>query len=557
MPASHAIRRLTTEVIVPDRATAHRVAPLVSALIQGRLARLLERVFDACSGPDEFIHVDRLELDLGYVHLERLGDQIIERLSAALPHMLRRTAAQTRSPDQHVRTSPVRPDPSAAPLLLISRFLRTGTLPWWADTLARHALDDAVADALAASPLALVRVLHGAARDDASIERFVAHLRDDSLIGVARAIAIGVETLHRDLLPVLAQTPALGLLTPARLRTLTWRAVLRAALGSAGSDRVEAVLTDLASAVGTTLAAVAADINSVIGGDDHPLAGEIAAISNRYPPAPRPLGFEDADALIAAFDVPSELATLFARLRPLSRGLSAAGVADLATAVLALSGAVPDPARIAALLRPFAREGLIQAAEIRGAFGPLVRSQPDPPRCPPSMDAEDEDARLVATAGLGLLWPFLPRFFGRLGLLDEAGVAFPDMRQAHRAVQVLHYLATGEAEAPEYALVLEKVLCGLEPHAPHVLDRPVGESERDEAHQLLGAVIAHANCLGDISPDGLRGSFLIRRGILSTRDGAWLLRVERQAQDVLLQRLPWTIQWARLPWMSSPMRVEW
>jgi hypothetical protein len=55
----------------------------------------------------------------------------------------------------------------------------------------------------------------------------------------------------------------------------------------------------------------------------------------------------------------------------------------------------------------------------------------------------------------------------------------------------------------------------------------------------------------------LRGSFLVRKGILSTRDGAWLLRVERQPQDVLLERLPWTMQWARLPWMQAPMRVEW
>jgi Contractile injection system tape measure protein len=124
-------------------------------------------------------------------------------------------------------------------------------------------------------------------------------------------------------------------------------------------------------------------------------------------------------------------------------------------------------------------------------------------------------------------------------------------------VLLLHYLATGETTAPDFALALAKVLCGLPPHAPHDALEPVTAVESAEAMQLLDAVIAHAGCFGDISPDGLRGSFLMRDGILSTRDGAWLLRVERLTADAVLARLPWTTEWIRQPWMQAAMRVEW
>ena len=50
---------------------------------------------------------------------------------------------------------------------------------------------------------------------------------------------------------------------------------------------------------------------------------------------------------------------------------------------------------------------------------------------------------------------------------------------------------------------------------------------------------------------------LRRPAVLSSRTGAWLLRVERRAEDALLERLPWSWSWIRLPWMEHPLQVEW
>ncbi len=46
-------------------------------------------------------------------------------------------------------------------------------------------------------------------------------------------------------------------------------------------------------------------------------------------------------------------------------------------------------------------------------------------------------------------------------------------------------------------------------------------------------------------------------GALGTRDGAWLLPVERRPHDTVLDRFPRSWGWVKRPWMPEPLRVEW
>ncbi len=166
------------------------------------------------------------------------------------------------------------------------------------------------------------------------------------------------------------------------------------------------------------------------------------------------------------------------------------------------------------------------------------------------------DELYVYNAGLVLLWSFLPRFFETVELVkDKQFVEGPI--SANKAAALLQYLADGNTEPPEYQLVLNKALCGLplemvfeppEAPAPEILAA---------ADALLEAVITHATSLGKISVDGFRRSFLQRKGILSFQDGHWLLQVERQSFDILLDQLPWSFRIVKLPWMEYVLQVEW
>lgn len=161
----------------------------------------------------------------------------------------------------------------------------------------------------------------------------------------------------------------------------------------------------------------------------------------------------------------------------------------------------------------------------------------------------------IPNAGLVILGPFLPHFFQALGYVAKG--SFQDEATPHRAAGLLHYLATGEEELQEYMAPLLKVLCGIGLEEPLSLAYELTEAEKAEAHFLLQTVISYAPVLKNMSIDGFRGTFLLRNGILSARDGHWLVQVERETYDVVLERFPWHWGVVKLPWGGRVVEVEW
>ncbi len=168
-----------------------------------------------------------------------------------------------------------------------------------------------------------------------------------------------------------------------------------------------------------------------------------------------------------------------------------------------------------------------------------------------SVDAKE--GIYIENAGLILLHPFLPQFFKALGLATEDHLLQPE-----RASCLLHFMVTGQTIAPEYELILSKILCNMPLEMPVESDITLTDAEKIEAEALLEAVIRHWNALRNTSIDGLRGTFLLRLGKLSLRDnGDWLLQVESKTVDILLNQLPWGISMIQLPWMQRMLWVEW
>lgn len=196
------------------------------------------------------------------------------------------------------------------------------------------------------------------------------------------------------------------------------------------------------------------------------------------------------------------------------------------------------------------------AALLKTAPAPsAARDATQPPAPPTPSGDEHPDSQhgiYIDNAGLVLLHPFLPALFEELGLARDGQLRDPD-----RALAVLHFLASGQPQAPEYALALPKLLCQLPLTAPVEQGPALGAAEQAEANAMLAAVIGHWSALRGTSPDGLRGAFLLRPGKLRERGGEWLLQVERQTTDILLGELPWGYSAVRLPWMTGILWVEW
>jgi len=164
---------------------------------------------------------------------------------------------------------------------------------------------------------------------------------------------------------------------------------------------------------------------------------------------------------------------------------------------------------------------------------------------------------LVPHAGLVLLHPFLPQLFGAVGVV-RAGEKAIAADQLPRAAALLHWLAVGRTEIYEFELPLVKVLLGLAPKDPlSVAEGLLSEADRAEGDALLMAVVEHWTALGGTSIDGLRGSFLCRRGLLKPGERGWQLRMESESFDVLLGSLPWAVGIVKLSWMPRPIFIDW
>lgn len=171
-------------------------------------------------------------------------------------------------------------------------------------------------------------------------------------------------------------------------------------------------------------------------------------------------------------------------------------------------------------------------------------------------DEEVEEHCLVDDAGLVILHPFLPALFERLGYLDEER-KFVSLALQERAVHLLRWLAGYELPHLDYQMPLDKVLCDLPLAYPMGSEIEFTDMEKEEGRQVLRSVCQYWRPLNGTSPEGLQHSFLQRQGSIAYEDHTWIVRVEGQTLDILLDDLPWEISLLLLPWKEEMIIVEW
>ncbi|HEY0065948.1 MAG TPA: contractile injection system tape measure protein [Flavisolibacter sp.] len=169
--------------------------------------------------------------------------------------------------------------------------------------------------------------------------------------------------------------------------------------------------------------------------------------------------------------------------------------------------------------------------------------------------AATEEGIYIPHAGLVLLHPFLHTFFKKRELVKNG--EFVDPEKQERAICLLHELADSGTEVQEYNLVLAKLLCGWPLQKPVNTGIEFTDEEKEEAQNLLTAVIEQWEILKNSSPAALQQGFLQREGKLFFRGERWYLQVEKKPIDILLGRLPWMISMVKLPWMKHLLSVEW
>lgn len=178
----------------------------------------------------------------------------------------------------------------------------------------------------------------------------------------------------------------------------------------------------------------------------------------------------------------------------------------------------------------------------------------------PWNDKQDEtepsgDPVTIHNAGLVIASTYIPILFQRLAL--TSGHKFADTEAQHQALFCLQWMTNGTNSAPEYQLLLNKVLCGIEPSAPVPQQVPLPNGAETVIDGLLTAIISHWRVLGNTSISGLQSTFIQREGLLTFTPKHWQLNIVPSAFDMLLDQLPWSFQTIKYPWMDKPLFVSW
>jgi hypothetical protein len=162
----------------------------------------------------------------------------------------------------------------------------------------------------------------------------------------------------------------------------------------------------------------------------------------------------------------------------------------------------------------------------------------------------------VPMAGLVLTHAYLPRLFKALAI--DPRTFSQNKKMLKQAVAILNFIASGTDNPQEHQMELIKILLGQPVDQALVMTQGLLVPEdKQEIEAMLTALIRHWPALKNTSVTGLQQAFLMREGYVKKTDQGWLLTLERKGFDVLLDAFPFSFAVVKLPWMPESIQVEW
>lgn len=536
----HLIVRQILDLHLGSSREAFGTQQRLSRFFQEEAAPALERLFDRIAPPGKVVRIERLEVDLGFLQANQIDtEETLRKLVRAVEEAIQK-ALHSAGPDHSTNSA-------NSVFLQWLYFLESGVLPWYAENSLPAGWQMVVLEQLGLDATAAIRLRRLLSGATSSLDRLIRQHSDDFLEAVGTLLTgrshvmvqqVIQELLHIHHLPRVARQKNLPPLPDAReTRNQLWKWVFANDFGERRALDMEALLSGFIRYRFSSewLGAWAPAIRGK-------RSKELPVLHRLWPRLVaaeeagkrKPAGAKNAvDQSDSQADGEKTQAADSARSSAQQPGQQE----KREGAGQSLSND--------ATLRPPER-----AAQPEAALFFQAKAEPAP------VLPDKEEIWQIANAGIVLANGYLTRFFSNLDLL-KPDRQFRDAGAQNKAALLIHFLATGETEAPEYLLLLPKVLCGIPAGAPLEFFTPLDPSETEEALALLQAMIGHWEALGNTSADGLREGFLKRNGRLRRSDDGWRLQIERQTIDILLDRSPFGFNVIKLPWMKDPLRVEW
>ncbi len=560
----HIIHQLKWDITTDSFNDATGIQQQVSN-ISSQLAKRIEQVFDRVCSPNQWMQIDRLEIDLGEINSVHLNNDFEKVLAEKLGHNLLESldhelSIQNGSPtktngfltkkDDSIRSEATLPreDVKYREFELIMHFLEYGTLPWWYSTdlvfQFNEVFEKVIAKLNSSQKINLSSLLEkpkvrkrtwfqlSESNKLTLLKNILAEYRLENFLSgssqeIDQAKSGDDQEVEKSLLIVLFSRliqsfleEKLGntvLLEPAK--RIIWNALVKESVPKSASNQA-AVLQNV-------LQNFFLDLQEEISKKEHQLSFSFIQSYSVFT--------DSFSAFVKATSTISYLQDI-----PEAKTISFTALQKLSSVIAKAIGSGPTNVTQT-------KEEMKGSKTINKEVNAEVKNQDTTP--------SENTVIPCLNAGLVLLWPYLGGFFKKLKLVK--GKAFNSVEDQQKAVYLLHFLATEKEEAEEHELTVNKLLCGLAADFPIESAMPLDDNEKAECIELLKSVIANWKVLKGTSVATLRKTFLQRPGFMEYRNNQYVIKIERTTIDILINQMSYGLETIVLPWRKDFLRCEW
>ncbi len=622
MNQHHVIKKQIMDITLNSQVGSFGLQGQISSICHDIIAPIVDRYLSSAGDPDHIHRIEKLEIDLGEIRKEYLEKDFSRKMEELFPRVLFKKINNLREytydefndhgKDGRLtslhRESSV--DHKCNGYELLEFFIAKGRLPWWGKKGSISNMSGLLKFQIKQNPKAVKRLFSESLKDEVKIKRIVYQFDDSDLNEIVKLVQAhhkSISVIHNDILECLTDYHLLRGVSPGKIRTEIWLILLQM---SGGSDNhftqkvVIGVAFNLAKKLNLDQEKIAtslikrlkkrgyvlldvtkihkkSNILSETGvktqrEEKRKLLSEVKNNSEKselIEVSLRKLSIELSAVyrlqyIISQQDVIKRISSSHKLLKELLKKGTVSSRLNIVSAVEIIEKIIDNLEQVLRDLektsdREFIFRAIRSVDNVRDLIieTSLNKSNHYKEKLQKTSYVNpfsDSDEVFVNNSGIVLFWPYLTKLFQSTGVMKKSG--FLDDEKRMRALFMLQYLANGSENSPEYDLVLNKIICGMEADEPVDSFITLSEKEKGECDDLLKAVISNwisGTSLKEFSQQGFRSMFLIRDGLIHVRDATLVLKVEEKAHDILLDKLPWSVSTIKLPWMESPLFTEW
>lgn len=586
----HIIKKQIIELNLSSQEGAFELQNEVSRIYHQKIISLIDIFLNQFNISDTIYQIDTLELNLENIDINHLEEELIAKIQQELAKVINIStshfSAHTQNNHDASETSILMSklkdqtdseissdkdkidiieitDQEALQIDIFSYFIENGILPWWSEKLTKQALEECCCNQITNSPHKIKYLLEKYFQDTKQLQRIIYQFSDATLLKIANLFNPNLVELIADydaatkvIFKQLKQTKNIS---ETKLRLDKWQGIFIMLCSSNyfnNSNQSQLIQENI------LYISISNGINydefmkSILAQRDNITQKEIN-FKTTFTKILQQLSPSSQDRKFSQEYQQAKL--LLKELQELSQNRQAPPrniqkINQIRDEITLLMNEIQNPDLVKNKLEQITQ--LNKISQITQTLKVNILEDPNynQPIFKNTVNTfSDCDEIYIDNAGLVLLWPFMNAFLSKIALVKDN--CFVNMTSRKKAILLLQYLVDGSIEFPEHILPLNKILCGLDLLEPIHTNLDITEQEQLESENLLSAVIQNWSILKNTSIEGLRKAFLQRKGVIKVRDGDWLLQVERESYDVLLDKIPWSIGVVKLPWMNNILYV--